>query len=101
MKGNPFQRGPRVDLYTELFLLGRRKVFRMQPHRLHILISREMDLDLASAAAREGTSKAGILRALIRKHLPRTGPLAEDPVEGMFGTDEFEPAPLLDGDVYR
>jgi hypothetical protein len=64
--------------------------------RLQIMIDEDLDAELGRLAAAQRTSKAALIRALVRAQLAPPGPLADDPVRRMAGTDSFEPAPIDD-----
>ncbi len=59
--------------------------------RLQIMIEEDLDRDLAHQARREGSSKAAIIRGLVRAHVEPLPPLEDDPITKAIGTMEFEP----------
>ncbi len=56
--------------------------------RLQIMIEEDLDEALGRQAAKEKTSKAGLLRRYARERLKPLPPLEEDPIYGLFGTVE-------------
>lgn len=64
--------------------------------RLQILIDEDVDAALDEAARRDGTSKAAVIRRLVRTALPPAIPLAADPLAQMKAADDFEPASIDD-----
>lgn len=68
--------------------------------RLQIMIDEDLDSELARRASASGTSKAALIRSLVREQLRPLPPLASDPLGRMAGGDDFEPAPV-DDVVYR
>ena len=64
------------------------------------MIDEDLDAELARRATAERTSKAALIRQLVREKLrPLPAPSA-DPLHRMIGSDDFEPAPV-DDVVYR
>jgi hypothetical protein len=63
-----------------------------------------IDDDLAEAldrcSAKEGISKAALIRRLIRSELKPLPPIEEDPLWSMVGVDDYEPVDI-DDVVYR
>jgi len=68
--------------------------------RLQILIEEELDAALERKARREGRSKAALIRKYVRERVKPLPPLAADPLWGIVGADNFDPAPV-DEVVYR
>lgn len=68
--------------------------------RLQIMIEEDLDAALDRQAAREGVSKAAIIRRVVRASLAPTLPLAADPLSHMAGADDYEPDDI-DDVVYR
>ncbi len=64
--------------------------------RLQIMIDEDLDAELARRAASERTSKAAIIRALVRAQLKPLPPMSADPLARMVGADEFDPVPVND-----
>ena len=67
--------------------------------RLQIMIDEDLDAALDRQAAREGVSKAAVVRRIVRATLPPAVPLSADPLNQMAGVDDFEPADV-DNVVY-
>lgn len=59
--------------------------------RLQIMIDEDLDAALGRRAVAEGTSKAAIIRELVRESLEPLAPLESDPLWQMAGQDDFEP----------
>lgn len=57
--------------------------------RLQIYIEREADEALAAEAAREGVSKASIIRRLVAQHTGMQN--AADPIDDLVGSFDTEP----------
>jgi hypothetical protein len=68
--------------------------------RLQITIEADLDATLGRAARSEGTSKAALIRRIVREHLGLLPPHESDPIRQMAGVDEFDPEPV-DDVVYR
>ena len=68
--------------------------------RLQIMIDEDLDAELGRQAAAGRTSKAALIRRLVRAHLVPLPPLSQDPIGQMAGVDDFEPA-SVDDVVYR
>jgi hypothetical protein len=64
----------------------------MAMKRLQIMIEPELDEALAREAAREGVSKAALIRRYLRKHLKPLPPIHEDPLWEFVGGSDAEPA---------
>ena len=62
--------------------------------RLQIYIEAEMDEALALDAARDGVSKASIIRRLIAEHIGRR--TMTDPIDDLVGSFEGEPGDVDD-----
>ncbi|HXH56520.1 CopG family transcriptional regulator [Iamia sp.] len=65
--------------------------------RLQIYIEERSDDALAQEAAREGVSKASIIRRLVAEHVGGTG--ADDPIDVLVGTFADDPTDV-DATVY-
>jgi Ribbon-helix-helix protein, copG family len=72
----------------------------MTVKRLQIMIEEELDEVLALEARREGTSKAALIRRYVRERFEPLPPLEKDPLTGMIGAYEGEPAADIDEVVY-
>jgi hypothetical protein len=68
--------------------------------RLQIMIEEDLDAALDRQAARDGVSKAAIIRRVVRASLAPTLPLTADPLSHMIGADSYEPG-NIDDVVYR
>jgi Ribbon-helix-helix protein, copG family len=69
----------------------------MAMKRLQIMIEPELDEALAREAAREGVSKAALIRLFVREKLKPLPPLHEDPLWEFVGADaDAEPADVDD-----
>jgi plasmid stability protein len=68
--------------------------------RLQIMLDEELDEALGQRAARDGVSKASIIRECVRAWLKPLPPLDSDPITRMVGADDVEPADI-DDIVYR
>lgn len=55
------------------------------------MIEEELDDALAREAAREGTSKAALIRRFVRERLKPLPPLEQDPLWDLVGIVEGEP----------
>ncbi|HEU5314919.1 MAG TPA: CopG family transcriptional regulator [Chloroflexota bacterium] len=65
--------------------------------RLQIYIDEEMDEELGLRAARQGTSKAALIRDFVAERLSHgTGPRSADPLDAIVGIDDGEPASVDD-----
>ncbi len=53
--------------------------------RLQIMIEEELDAELGRQAAREGVSKAALIRRYVGERLRPLVPLEEDPLWGLVG----------------
>lgn len=62
--------------------------------RLQIRIDEEIDAALERQAQTESTSKSALVRRYLRECLAPLPNLADDPVAGMVGVDDYEPAPV-------
>lgn len=67
--------------------------------RLQIMIEEDLDAELARRAVAERTSKAALIRAIVREHMRPLPPLRSDPLWRMVGVDDIDPAPI-DETVY-
>jgi hypothetical protein len=68
--------------------------------RLQIMIDEDLDDALGREAAREGTSKAALIRRYVRERLKPLPPLEADPLWQMVGADAFEPVEDIDAVIY-
>ncbi|MEX0674738.1 MAG: CopG family transcriptional regulator [Gaiellaceae bacterium] len=69
--------------------------------RLQIMIEEELDDALGREAAREGTSKAALIRRFVRERLKPLPPLHEDPLWEMVGASgDVEPVEDIDEYLY-
>ncbi len=68
--------------------------------RLQIMIDEDLDEALEREAARQGTSKAAIIRRFVRDRLKPLPPLEADPLWGMVGVDDVEPVDDIDEYLY-
>ncbi|MGH3033647.1 MAG: CopG family transcriptional regulator [Gaiellaceae bacterium] len=70
--------------------------------RLQIMIEPELDEALAREAAKEGVSKAALIRLFVRRGLKPLPSLEEDPIWEFFGSVEGGPddSLLVDEVVY-
>lgn len=68
--------------------------------RLQIMIEEDLDEALEREAAREGASKAALIRRYVRERLKPLPPLEADPLWQMVGADEFEPVDDVDEFLY-
>lgn len=59
--------------------------------RLQIMIEEDLDDALAREAAREGVSKAALIRRFVRERLKPLPPLHEDPLWDLVGVVAGEP----------
>jgi hypothetical protein len=63
----------------------------MAMKRLQIMIEPELDDALERQAAREGVSKASLIRRYVREELKPLPPIEEDPIWDLVGIVEGEP----------
>lgn len=91
---------PRVARATNLQRPWKTDVTSVDMKRLQIMIEEDIDAALDRQAAREGVSKAAIIRRVVRASLAPTLPLTADPLSHMIGTDRYEPD-HIDDVVYR
>ncbi|MGQ0743212.1 MAG: CopG family transcriptional regulator [Acidimicrobiales bacterium] len=68
--------------------------------RLQIMIEEELDAALDRQAARESTSKAALIRRYVGERLRPLPPLHSDPLWGLVGSVDADPAGV-DEVVYR
>jgi hypothetical protein len=68
--------------------------------RLQIMIEEELDDALERKARDEGVSKAALIRRFVRKELRPLPPLHQDPLWGMVGAYDVDPADDIDEVVY-
>jgi Ribbon-helix-helix protein, copG family len=64
--------------------------------RLQIMMDEDLDEALERQARDQHTSKAAIIRGLVRDALNPLPPRSADPLFAMVGTDSFEPADVDD-----
>ena len=64
--------------------------------RLQIMIDEDLDEALDRKAREDHTSKAAIIRDLVRSGLRPLPPRSADPLFGMIGADSFEPGDIDD-----
>ncbi len=64
--------------------------------RLQFMIEEDQDAALEALAAKEGTSKAALIRRFVRENVKPFPPIEEDPIWEMVGADSFEPADVDD-----
>lgn len=65
--------------------------------RIQIHLEEETDQALAAEAARRGISKAALIREMVRQAFTRPG---RDPMEGVIGAGDGEPADDIDRVLY-
>jgi metal-responsive CopG/Arc/MetJ family transcriptional regulator len=68
--------------------------------RLQIMIDDDLEEALDRCSAKEGISKAALIRRIVREALEPLPPLEEDSLWSMVGAGDFEPADI-DDVVYR
>lgn len=68
--------------------------------RMQIMIDEDLDDALARQAALEGVSKAALIRRYVRERLKPLPPLRQDPLWGIVGAYDGEPAADPDDVVY-
>jgi hypothetical protein len=68
--------------------------------RLQIMIDEDLYAALELLSLDTGRSKAALIREFVREHVTPLPPLEEDPIWGIAGDADFEPAPV-DDIVYR
>ncbi len=73
----------------------------MRVKRLQISLEQEQDDWLASRARATGTSKAGVVRALIEESVRQAAlpPLEEDPLWAIVGSSDYDPGDETIDDV--
>jgi hypothetical protein len=64
--------------------------------RLQIMIEEDLDAALERRALSEGTSKAALIRGMVRERMQPLPPLEGDPLRRMAGADDFVPAAIDD-----
>jgi metal-responsive CopG/Arc/MetJ family transcriptional regulator len=64
--------------------------------RLQIMLDDDLSEALDRMSAREGLSKAALIRRLVRAAVQPLGPLEDDPLTATIGADDFDPAPIDD-----
>lgn len=75
-------------------------VYDVTMKRLQIMIDEDLDAELGRMASVGNTSKAAIIRGLLRERLRGLPPLTSDPLYQMLGVDDYEPC-SIDDVVYR
>jgi Ribbon-helix-helix protein, copG family len=68
--------------------------------RIQIHIEEELDEAVASRAAREGVSKAALIRSFIAKEVQPAPPPADDPWSAMTGWLDDDPVDDIDDVIY-
>jgi metal-responsive CopG/Arc/MetJ family transcriptional regulator len=68
--------------------------------RLQIMLDDDLSEALDRMSAREGLSKAALIRRLVRAAVQPLPSLEDDPLTATIGVDDFDPAPV-DDVVYR
>jgi Ribbon-helix-helix protein, copG family len=68
--------------------------------RLQIMIDEDLDAALDRKARADGTSKAAIIRALVRAGLRPLPPRGEDPLFDMVGADSYDAPESIDETLY-
>jgi hypothetical protein len=68
--------------------------------RLQIMIEDDLDDAVHAVAIAEHTSKAAVIRRLVRQALPPLPPPDDDPLMRMVGIDDFEPVEHIDAYLY-
>lgn len=68
--------------------------------RLQIMLDDDLSDALDRMSAREGLSKAALIRRFVRAAVQPLAPLEDDPLTVTIGADDFAPAPV-DDIVYR
>jgi hypothetical protein len=64
------------------------------------MIDEDLDVALEQQAREERTSKAALIRRYVRERFEPLPPLEEDPLSGMIGAYEGQPATDIDEVVY-
>lgn len=64
------------------------------------MIDEELDAALERQAAKEGTSKAALIRRYVAERLKPLPPLHQDPIWQMVGADDAEPVEDIDEFLY-
>ncbi|MBA3364814.1 MAG: CopG family transcriptional regulator [Actinobacteria bacterium] len=68
--------------------------------RLQILIEEETDAALERQAAKEGVSKAALIRRYVGERLEPLPPLHEDPLWDLVGSADIDPVDDIDEYLY-
>lgn len=68
--------------------------------RIQIHIEEELDEAVAQRAAREGTSKAALIRSLIAREVQPAAPSSRDPWEAITGWLDDDPVDDIDDVIY-
>ncbi len=68
--------------------------------RLQIMIDADLDEALGGMAREQKTSKAAVIRALVRQRVRPLPPLEDDPLYRLIGAYDEEPG-VIDDVVYR
>jgi len=64
--------------------------------RLQIMIDEDLDETVGNIAREENTSKAAVIRRVLREALEPMPPLSSDPLFRLTGSSDAEPAPVDD-----
>lgn len=64
--------------------------------RIQIYIDEKMDETLRSEAMRTGRSKASLIRECVAERYAAAGPVENDPISGLVGSVDAEPADVDD-----
>jgi plasmid stability protein len=73
-------------------------VYTVAMRRIQIHIDEELDAAVAAQAAREGVSKAALIRSILVEHVEPVEPRPEDPWDAITGWLDDEPVDDI-GDV--
>jgi hypothetical protein len=68
--------------------------------RIQIHIDEELDAAVADQAAREGVSKAALIRSFIAREVQPAEPRSDDPWDSMTGWLDDDPVDDIDGVIY-
>ena len=68
----------------------------MTVKRLQIMIDKDLDDAVGRMARAEGSSKAAVIRRLLRDALEPLPPVSADPLFRLIGTVDADPAPIDD-----
>lgn len=64
--------------------------------RLQIMIDEDLDAILERMAHDEGTSKAALIRRFVRERVVPLPAIQDDPIWGLGGISDVDPAPVDD-----